>query len=68
MYVSVIHLNELFFRADNYFQHRTSKPGAIITEKKIGEHSGLWNFTIGHNARKPGMPEIPEKIEKHSYL
>ena len=35
-------------------------PGSIIdklTGKKIGEHSGLWNFTIGQNARISGMPE-----------
>ncbi|EKM82332.1 hypothetical protein AGABI1DRAFT_67935 [Agaricus bisporus var. burnettii JB137-S8] len=34
------------------------KPGPIIdqtTGKAIGEHSGLWNFTIGENARIPGM-------------
>jgi tRNA-specific 2-thiouridylase len=36
------------------------KPGAIIdklTGKRIGEHSGLWNFTIGQNARISGMPQ-----------
>jgi tRNA-specific 2-thiouridylase len=35
-------------------------PGPIInqvTGKIVGEHSGLWNFTIGQNARVPGMPE-----------
>jgi tRNA U34 2-thiouridine synthase MnmA/TrmU len=41
----------------SYFQ---PKSGAIIdklTGKRIGEHSGLWNFTIGQNARISGMPE-----------
>ncbi|KAF8958009.1 tRNA-specific 2-thiouridylase [Flammula alnicola] len=35
-------------------------PGPIVnklTGKVVGEHSGLWNFTIGQNARVPGMPE-----------
>ncbi|KAF8163707.1 tRNA-specific 2-thiouridylase [Crassisporium funariophilum] len=37
-----------------------ANPGPIInkiTGKVVGEHSGLWNFTIGQNARVPGMPE-----------
>jgi len=28
-----------------------------MTGRTVGEHSGLWNFTIGQNARVPGMPE-----------
>lgn len=49
------------------------KPGAIInklTGKEIGEHSGLWNFTIGQNARIPGMPEklfvVSKNIENNT--
>lgn len=47
---------------DDYFpaSYIQSTPGAIInklTGEKIGEHSGLWNFTIGQNARISGMPE-----------
>jgi len=28
-----------------------------VTGRVVGEHSGLWNFTIGQNARVAGMPE-----------
>ncbi|OCH93829.1 tRNA 5-methylaminomethyl-2-thiouridylate-methyltransferase [Obba rivulosa] len=28
-----------------------------ITGKVLGTHQGLWSFTIGQNARIPGMPE-----------
>ncbi|KIM48670.1 hypothetical protein M413DRAFT_15030 [Hebeloma cylindrosporum] len=41
----------------SYIPH---KPGPIInqvTGQVVGEHTGLWNFTIGQNARVPGMPE-----------
>ena len=27
-----------------------------LTGKVIGEHAGLWNFTIGESSRLPGMP------------
>ena len=36
------------------------KPGPIVhklTGKAIGEHSGLWQYTIGQNLRWPGLPE-----------
>ena len=36
------------------------KPGRIVhklTGKVIGEHRGLWQFTIGQNVRWPGLPE-----------
>lgn len=37
-----------------------SKPGSIVdktTGKTIGQHDGLWNYTIGENARIAGMPK-----------
>ena len=36
------------------------KPGPIVhklTGKVVGEHTGLWQFTIGQNLRWPGLPE-----------
>ncbi|KAF8630448.1 hypothetical protein AX17_005425 [Amanita inopinata Kibby_2008] len=36
-----------------------SKPGPIYdisTNKQVGQHDGLWNYTIGENARIGGMP------------
>ena len=35
------------------------KDGTIIdleTKQRVGTHHGLWNYTIGQNARIPGMP------------
>ncbi|KAF9053117.1 tRNA-specific 2-thiouridylase [Panaeolus papilionaceus] len=35
-------------------------PGPIVhklTGKVLGQHSGLWDYTIGQSARVPGMPE-----------
>ncbi|PPQ99221.1 hypothetical protein CVT24_009240 [Panaeolus cyanescens] len=35
-------------------------PGPIVhklTGKVVGQHTGLWDYTIGQNARVPGMPE-----------
>ena len=35
------------------------KPGLIVhklTGKVVGEHDGLWQFTIGQNVRRPGLP------------
>lgn len=52
--------NELALRSLLPASYIQPKPGPIInklTGKKIAEHSGLWNFTIGQNARIPGMPE-----------
>jgi tRNA U34 2-thiouridine synthase MnmA/TrmU len=36
-----------------------SKPGDIVTPAGdlLAQHSGLWNFTIGQNARIPGLPK-----------
>ncbi|KAK7051278.1 hypothetical protein VNI00_004778 [Paramarasmius palmivorus] len=49
-------------RSGRFSQFLTSylipKPGRIIdltTHKMVGEHRGLWTFTIGENARIPGM-------------
>ncbi|KDR73743.1 hypothetical protein GALMADRAFT_72401 [Galerina marginata CBS 339.88] len=42
-------------------------PGPIInklTGETIGEHGGLWNFTIGQNARVPGMGQKMFVVEK----
>jgi tRNA U34 2-thiouridine synthase MnmA/TrmU len=50
------------------------KSGAIIdklTGIKVGEHSGLWNFTIGQNARISGMPEklfVVDKDVEHNTI
>jgi hypothetical protein len=41
-------------------QYVSPRPGAIVdltTGRTIGQHTGLWNFTIGENARVPGMPQ-----------
>ncbi|KAF9014244.1 5-methylaminomethyl-2-thiouridylate-methyltransferase [Cyathus striatus] len=38
----------------------TPTPGPIydvVSGKIIAQHQGLWNFTIGENARLPGLPE-----------
>jgi tRNA U34 2-thiouridine synthase MnmA/TrmU len=38
----------------------TPNPGPIVdklTGKVVGEHSGLWNYTLGQNARVPGMEQ-----------
>ena len=35
-----------------------------LTWKTIGEHSGLWNFTVGQNARVGGLPEKMFVAEK----
>ena len=35
------------------------KPGPIVHKlsgKVVGEHNGLWQFTIGQNVRLPGLP------------
>jgi len=29
----------------------------MVTGEVLGEHAGLWSFTIGQNARTPGLPE-----------
>lgn len=36
------------------------KPGRIVdyyTGKTLGKHEGLWQFTVGQNARIAGRPE-----------
>lgn len=41
-------------------QYISPRPGAIIdatTGKVLGTHSGLWTYTLGQNARIPGMPQ-----------
>ncbi|EED82467.1 predicted protein [Postia placenta Mad-698-R] len=41
-------------------QYITPRQGPIIdlqTGKQLGTHTGLWTYTIGQNARLPGMPE-----------
>ncbi|KAF8176020.1 tRNA-specific 2-thiouridylase [Pholiota molesta] len=38
----------------------TPNPGPIVdklTGKVVGQHSGLWNYTLGQNARVPGMEQ-----------
>ncbi|GJE87018.1 tRNA-specific 2-thiouridylase [Phanerochaete sordida] len=40
-------------------QYLPPKPGAIVDlrGKQVGEHQGLWSFTIGQNARLKGQPQ-----------
>ncbi|KJA24229.1 hypothetical protein HYPSUDRAFT_136638 [Hypholoma sublateritium FD-334 SS-4] len=51
-----------------------AKSGPIInklTGKTIGEHTGLWNFTVGQNARVGGVPEklfVAEKDVKNNTI
>ncbi|EMD38131.1 hypothetical protein CERSUDRAFT_134714 [Gelatoporia subvermispora B] len=35
-----------------------------ITDKVLGVHQGLWSFTVGQNARIPGMPERMFVVKK----
>lgn len=51
------------------------KPGPIVdhtTGKVVGKHDGLWNYTVGQNAKLAGMSfqmfvakKDPEKNEVH---
>jgi len=41
----------------SYIQPKSGPIIDKITGRRIGDHSGLWNFTIGQNARISGMPE-----------
>lgn len=51
-----------------------AKSGPIVnklTGKTIGEHTGLWNFTVGQNARVGGLPEklfVAEKDVKNNTI
>ena len=45
-----------FFPA-SYIQPKSGPIIDKVTGKRIGEHSGLWNFTIGQNVRISGMPK-----------
>ncbi|KAF9555224.1 5-methylaminomethyl-2-thiouridylate-methyltransferase [Agrocybe pediades] len=56
-------------------EYITPKPGPIVnklTGEVIGEHEGLWNFTIGQNARVAGMKEkmfvVKKDAEKNAIL
>lgn len=51
-----------------------SQPGHIYhlhTGARLGEHNGLWNFTIGQNARIAGLPTkafVAEKSRKNNAI
>lgn len=51
-----------------------AKPGPIInklTGKIVAEHTGLWNFTVGQNARVQSLPEkmfVAEKDIKNNTI
>lgn len=48
------------FEIDSHFtgKYVTPQPGPILevdTNVQLGQHSGLWTYTIGQGARLPGL-------------
>lgn len=39
----------------NYIPPREGPIINMVNNKQVGTHSGLWTYTIGENARIPGM-------------
>jgi len=62
MYVCLSALGQriLSLNASVIASYLPANPGPVrdlLTGKVVAQHEGLWNFTIGQNARVKGMPE-----------
>lgn len=47
----------LYWMQGDYIQPNPGPIKDLATGQTVGQHQGLWNFTIGENARIGGMPE-----------